>query len=85
KYGNLTGTSMATPHVAGAVALIHAAANEAFYQRYVTQPAVAALAIKQVLLAGVDPLPSLQGKTVSGGKMNVGKSVQMLNTARWRN
>lgn len=84
KYGNLTGTSMATPHVAGAVALIHAAANDIFYQKYVTQPAVSALALKQALLVGVDPLPSLQGKTVSGGKMNVIKSTQILNAARWR-
>jgi subtilisin family serine protease len=84
KYGNLTGTSMATPHVAGAIALIHAAGNEAFYQKYVTQPAQAALVLKQALLAGVDPLPSLQGKTVSGGKMNVVKSTQLLNAARWR-
>lgn len=84
RYGNLTGTSMATPHVAGAIALIHAAANEAFYSRYVTQPAAAALGLKQALLAGVDPMPALQGKTVSGGRLNVYKSTQILNSARWR-
>jgi subtilisin family serine protease len=84
KYGNLTGTSMATPHVAGAVALIHAGASEAFIQKYYTQPAQAALLIKQAMLVTVDQLPSLKGITVSGGRLNVGKAVQTLNATRMR-
>lgn len=84
RYGSLTGTSMATPHVSGSIGLIYAAANEAFIQRYYNQPAVAALSVKQAILASVDPLQSLQGITVSGGKLNVSKAVQVLNAARWR-
>ncbi len=86
KYSNLTGTSMATPHVAGAIALIHAAANEQFIQKYYTNPGPAVLALKQAMLVSVDQLPSLKGVTVSGGRLNVGKAVQVLNTssARWR-
>lgn len=84
KYSNLTGTSMATPHVAGAIALIHAAASEGFIQKYYSQPAQAALALKQAMLVSVDQVPSLKGVTVSGGRLNVTKAVQVLNTARWR-
>lgn len=84
KYSNLTGTSMATPHVAGAIALIHAAASEGFIQKYYSQPGPAVLALKQAMLVSVDPVPSLKGVTVSGGKLNVGKAVQVLNAARWR-
>lgn len=84
RYSNLTGTSMATPHVAGAIALIHAAASEGFLQKYYTQPGPAALALKQAMLVSIDPVPALKGVTVTGGKLNVNKAVQVLNSARWR-
>jgi subtilisin family serine protease len=58
-YGYLSGTSMATPHVAGVAALIHD-----------LHPTWGFDQIKNVLLSTVDPIPALDGVTVSGGRLN---------------
>jgi hypothetical protein len=68
---SLTGTSMATPHVAGAVALMHAAASVGFSSYYMLYPDSAALALKQMLLDGTDPITALNGITVTGGRLNL--------------
>jgi hypothetical protein len=67
----LSGTSMAAPHVAGAVALLHSLASLDFANLYMNDPGAAALQLKQWILDGTDPLPSLQGITVSGGRLNL--------------
>jgi len=54
------GTSMATPHVAGAAALWWAAHPNATWRE-----------VKAALLASAKPIPALAGKCVSGGKLNV--------------
>ncbi len=59
-YASYSGTSMATPHVAGAVAM-YAAAN----------PGSSAAQIKSAILGSTTPTPSLQGKVVTGGRLNV--------------
>jgi len=59
-YGSLSGTSMATPHVAGAAALVWSA-----------NPALGIDEMKQILLDSGDSLPGLVGKTVSGNRLNV--------------
>jgi subtilisin family serine protease/subtilisin-like proprotein convertase family protein len=59
-YGSYSGTSMATPHVSGAVAL-YAASN----------PGATAAEIRTALLASTTPTASLAGKTVTGGRLNV--------------
>uniref|UniRef100_A0A832I5Z7 Choice-of-anchor D domain-containing protein n=1 Tax=Eiseniibacteriota bacterium TaxID=2212470 RepID=A0A832I5Z7_UNCEI len=58
-YRLLSGTSMATPHVAGAVALARG--------RF---PSAGALQIKQLLLNAVDVKASLQGKVLTNGRLN---------------
>ncbi len=59
-YGVISGTSMATPHVSGAVCLLWAAA-----------PEFTAAEVKQTVLESVDVIPALQGRTVTGGRLNV--------------
>lgn len=71
RYGNLTGTSMATPHVAGAVAYLHSVASKSFNDSYYDDPGVAALALKQIMIDSVDPTEQLQSETVSGGILNI--------------
>jgi subtilisin family serine protease len=74
-YAYLTGTSMATPHVAGAIGLLHIYANQNFNQLYLNKPSDAALQLKDILLSTVDPLPSLTDITITGGRLNVENAV----------
>ncbi len=63
-YGTKSGTSMAAPCVAGAAALIKAHLPQLDY-----------LQLKERLLATVDPIGSLTGITVSGGRLNLHRAL----------
>ncbi|MFL5917336.1 MAG: S8 family serine peptidase [Gaiellaceae bacterium] len=68
-YQSLSGTSMATPHVAGAAAL----AKAAF-------PSATDVGLKSLLIGTVDARPSLASTTASGGRLNVGSAVACSGT-----
>ena len=74
-YSSLTGTSMATPQVTGAIALMFAAANSGLMQSYKLNPSTVAVTIKNLLLSGTDPIAALNNITVTGGRLNVFNAV----------
>ena len=80
-YGTSSGTSMAAPHVSGAAALILSAADSTFMVNYKNQPAEGVLLIKGFILDGVKKLNSLLNVTVSGGRLNVFKSINLMLNA----
>lgn len=67
-YGLLSGTSMASPHVAGVAALV-ASSN----------PGMSVAQLKSAILLGADPLPNLSNVVLSGARLNAAKSVFVSN------
>lgn len=59
-YDTYSGTSMATPHVSGAAALLWSMNRSWTYRE-----------IKARLMSTVDPVAGLRGKVISGGRLNI--------------
>jgi hypothetical protein len=74
-YSTLTGTSMATPMVTGAIALMYAAADTSRLSFYKSNLTTGTLMFRDVLFNGVDTISALQGITVTGGRLNVFNAV----------
>ena len=63
-YYWMYGTSMATPHVSGACALVWSVC-----------PILSHMEVKDLIMRTVDPKPSLNGRCVSGGRLNVHNAI----------
>ncbi len=79
-YGYKTGTSMATPHVAGAVAFMYSVAAEGVIGMAKQDPDSVATLILQAILDGTDPITSLYGITVTGGRLNLHNSALLVQS-----
>jgi subtilisin family serine protease len=72
KYMLEIGTSMAAPHVAGLSALLLS-----------VKPTLTAVEMKRIIMKTVKPLPSLQGKVVSGGRIDPEAALAALRSGEY--
>ena len=79
-YSPFGGTSGATPHVTGAIALLYSAPCSSFADLALQDPALAATLGRQYILDGVEPNESLLGITATGGRLNLNNSILNLMT-----
>ena len=68
RYGTNTGTSMASPVVAGAAAILRS-----------LSPTSSAEQIKDILLSSVDVQPSMIGQVVSDGRLNLDRAIAQVS------
>jgi hypothetical protein len=74
-YISETGTSLASPQVAGVIALMYAAMPQFMIQAYKSNPANFALLVKQYLLDGTDRIIGLNG-WIASGRLNAYKALR---------
>jgi len=80
-YGNVSGTSFASPCVAGAVALMYSAPCNSLATIAQFSPSLAAQMVKSYILGGVDAVANLTTETVTGGRLNLRNSLDLLLNA----
>jgi subtilisin-like proprotein convertase family protein len=67
-YGFINGTSFSAPTVAGAVALLKT-----------IKPNASAVEVREALINSADQLPAFQGRTRSGGRLNLARAIEIIN------
>ncbi len=83
-YKEESGTSFASPQVAGAVSLIHAAACKTYLTLLTQNPDSAVALMKGWMLSKVDTNSNLMSKTYSGGRLNTLGMWQAMDSWCWK-
>ena len=74
-YGSFGGSSAATPHVTGAIALLYSAPVPNIEQMAIEHPAKTALMMRDYILSTVESLASMKDKTITGGRLDLGNAM----------
>ncbi len=77
---SLTGTSMSTPHVAGAVAFLNSIASQPLSDLYMNDPGAAALEMKRIMMETVTERDNFKDETVAGGILNLNAAADAVVT-----
>jgi len=77
-YSTVSGTSFASPCVAGCVALAYSAPCAEFINFVKYDPAQASLDMRQYILSSVDVVPGLMADVASGGRMNIKNAIDSI-------
>lgn len=80
EYSDFNGCSASSPHIAGAIGLLYSLPFDNLSTMIFTDPSRAALAVKDAILKGSDKLASLNGITLSGGRLNLKGAMEQLRT-----
>jgi hypothetical protein len=76
-YGNASGTSFASPCVAGAIGLVYSVPCPDLAELSHSNPQAAADMVLGYIYQGVDLVPNLLTEVVTGGRLNVANSVNL--------
>lgn len=77
-YGTTSGTSIATPHVTGAIGLLYSMSCQSFTSDALTAPASCALRVRELMLDNTHPDESLKNITTTGGYLDLERSVEAI-------
>ena len=77
--GNFSGTSYASPMVTAAVGVLASNACPRILDSLKVNPIKWNILLKRFILEGVDVLPSLAGKSLTGGRLNIQKSLSLMD------
>jgi hypothetical protein len=72
----LGGTSAATPHVTGTVALLYSLGCEGFTSDAFTDPSACARRVRDAILDNTQPNPTLDSITVTGGHLDLKRAIE---------